>query len=393
MPSSTLTRFVPRGLRGLEAAVHAAWLRGVVKLFAHDGGPLPGWDSHPERLLFIRYDRVGDMVLCTGVLRAIARAYPGMLIDVLTTPGNAAVLSHLPFVDQVIVHERRRWRDYPALFARLAERRYDVAVDGLVLRPSVNSYTTLLMLASRARWRIGSAGRPHDHIYNVRVAPPLDVHREHHVDHLARLAGPLGLDVHDADWRPTLAVTTLERNAAQARWRSVAGFAPRILVNISAGQACRRWPDDHFAVVLRELRLRAPEARLVVAALEGDFQSASYLAGSVGGMAIAPTLRELFALVAEADLVITPDTGVTHIAAAFARPTLALLRRRTEYEMWVPYRAPSVNVFGPTEESLTDLPASDVVDALDEALSLVPRGHRDDIGDLVLSPRAAAGAA
>jgi hypothetical protein len=106
VPSSSLTRVVPRTLRALESAVHAAWLRATVALFAQDGGPLSGWDARPDRLLFIRYDRVGDMVLCTGVLRALARAYPGMLLDVLTTPGNAAVLSHLPFVDQVITHER-----------------------------------------------------------------------------------------------------------------------------------------------------------------------------------------------------------------------------------------------------------------------------------------------
>src|SRR5262249_55725225 len=137
-----LTRFVPRKLRALEAAVHAAWLRGLVALFARDGGPVVARDQHPDRILFIRYDRVGDMVLCTGILRALSRAYPHMLIDVLTTPSNAPVLAHLPFVSDVIVHERRRWSTYPALFARLAARRYDAVIDGLILRPSVNSYTT-----------------------------------------------------------------------------------------------------------------------------------------------------------------------------------------------------------------------------------------------------------
>jgi ADP-heptose:LPS heptosyltransferase len=365
-----LTRFVPRSARRLEAAVHAAWLHGLVKLFARDGGPMLGWDARPERVLFIRYDRVGDMVLCTGVLRVLAQAYPGMLIDVLTTPSNAAVLEHLPFVDQVILHERRRRRDYPALFARLGRRRYDAVIDGLVIRPSVNSYTTMLMLAARAKWRIGSAGRPHDQVYNVRVAPPADIHQEHHVSHLARLAGPFGIGLTDADWRPTLVVSTAERDAAQAHWKTPAGYGLRVFMNISAGQACRRWPDAHFAALLRELRARAPAARVIVSGLDQDFASVAALAGSIGGLAIAPTLRELFALVAESDLVVTPDTAVTHIAAAFTRPTLALLRRREEYEMWVPYRTPGVNVFGPTEASLADLEPERAIDALDEALAV-----------------------
>src|SRR5262252_1338955 len=122
---NALTRFVPRKLRALEAAVHAAWLRVMVALLSVDDGEVSpdSWTIHPSRILFIRYDRVGDMVLCTGLLRALSAAYPRMTIDVLTTPTNAPVLEHLPFVGDVLVHERRRWRDYPALFARLASCR------------------------------------------------------------------------------------------------------------------------------------------------------------------------------------------------------------------------------------------------------------------------------
>lgn len=364
----TLTRLIPRRLRDLEAAVHAAWLRGLVGALAPRGGALPDWDAAPRRALFIRYDRVGDMVLCTGILRAIAAAHPRVKLDVLTTPANADVLRELPFVDRVILHERKRRRDYPGLFARLAARRYDAVIDGLVIRPSVNSYTTLLMVASRAPWRIGSGGRPHDHVYNVPIQPPADPFGEHHVEHLARLAEPFGLGRADADWRPTLVLTPAEREAAQARWHATPGLGPRVLVNISAAQTCRRWPDDHFAVVLAELRERLPDGRIMVVALEQDLASAARLAGSVNGVMAIPMLRDLFALVAEADLVITPDTGLAHIASAFTRPTLALMRRRAEYEMWAPYRTPGVNVFGPTEASLADLTPAPVVAALDEAL-------------------------
>lgn len=375
-PSRTLTRFVPRALRSLEAAVHSIWLRGMVRALSRHGGPLPDWDAQPRRLLFIRYDRVGDMVLCTGILRAIAAAHPRLAIDVLTTPANADVLAHLPFVNRLILHERRRKRDYPRLFRRLASRRYDAVIDGLVIRPSVNSYTTLLMLASRARWRIGSAGRPHDAVYNVPVRPPNDEYREHHVDHLARLARPFGLGPTDADWRPVLVLTAEEREAAQARWHAAPGYGARILLNISAAQPCRRWPDESFATMLPELRARARDARVVIAALEQDTASAARLAASIGGATVVPSLRELFALVATSDLVITPDTGVTHIAAAFERPTLALMRRREEYERWVPYRTPGVNVFGPTEALLSDLPVADVVRALNSALAIAGVGER-----------------
>ena len=141
-------------------------------------------------------------------------------------------------------------------------------------------------------------------------------------------------------------------------------------MNISAAQACRRWPDESFAPTLAELRARARDARIVIVGLEQDRASVARLAASIGGSTVIPALRELFALVATCNLVVTPDTGVTHIAAAFERPTLALMRRRKEYERWVPYRTPGVNVFGPTETQLSDLPVAAVVIALDSALAI-----------------------
>jgi ADP-heptose:LPS heptosyltransferase len=304
------------------------------------------------------------MVLCTGILRAIAEAHRGLTIDVLTLPSNAPALEHLSFVNEVILHERGKHRSFLSVARQIGRPGYDAVIDGLVWRPSVNSYTTRLMIASRARWRIGSAGRPNDFGYNVPIAPPPSRYAEHHVDHLARLAAPFGLGPEDADWRPTIVLTSAEHRTAESTWRSTARPGRRVLVNLSAGHPERRWPDDRFAVLLTELRRREPTSSIVIVALPNEFTSAEILSSLVQATPQVPTVRKLFALVASADLVITPDTAVTHIASAFKRPTLALMRRRAEYDVWVPYRTPGWNVFGDDEVSLAGLPTERVVVAL-----------------------------
>jgi ADP-heptose:LPS heptosyltransferase len=141
-----------------------------------------------------------------------------------------------------------------------------------------------------------------------------------------------------------------------------------VLVNISAGHAERRWSDEGFAQLLVHLRRRAPNARVAVIALATERASAERLAALVHGVAITPSVRELFALVASADLVVTPDTAVSHIASAFVRPTLTLLRRRAEYHIWVPYRTPGRNIFGDDEATLAGLPVDRVIAGLDDLL-------------------------
>jgi len=364
MPHS-LTPLIPRAVRRIEPALRARWLRFALATMAGDGGALPDWSAQPYNLLFIRYDKLGDMIMCSGILRDIARAHPSMTIDVLTTPPNAPALENLPFVRDVILHERGRKPGLIALARRLKRNRYDVVIDGLVWRPSVSSYTTKLLIASRARWRIGSAGRPNEFVYNVPVTPPVTRHAEHHIDHLARLASPFGLGAADGDWRPVIALTTSERRAAEFRWRAVDATGPRVVVNLSAGHPERRWPDDRFARLLVHLRRRVPNAAIVVVGLAAERDSVERLAALVHATPVVPSVRELFALVASADLVVTPDTAVAHVASAFVRPTLTLLRRRAEYHIWVPYRTPGRNVFGDEELTLEGLPADRVIAALD----------------------------
>ncbi|HEY2377045.1 MAG TPA: glycosyltransferase family 9 protein [Gemmatimonadaceae bacterium] len=363
----TLTRLLPTPIRRIEPALRASWLRLLLRVLGREGGPLPDWSRGPYNLLFIRHDKLGDMIMCSGVLREIVRAHPGIRIDVLTTPANAPALEHLPFVRDVILHERGKGQSLLSLARRLEQSRYDVVIDGLVWRPSVSSYTSKLMLASRARWRVGSAGRPNDFMYNVPLTPPAHRWAEHHVDHLARLASPFGI-ARAVDCRPEIALTASECAAAEWRWDAVPGSGARVLVNLSAGNAERRWGDEQFAQALAHLRRRVPNAAIAIIALPSDRASADRLASLVHGVAITPTVRELFGLVASADLIITPDTAVSHVASAFVRPTLTLLRRRAEYHIWVPYRTPGRNVFGDEEATLANLPVDRVIAGLDELL-------------------------
>jgi ADP-heptose:LPS heptosyltransferase len=383
-----LTPLIPRAIRRIEPALRARWLRFALATMAGDGGPLPEWSAQPHNLLFIRYDKLGDMIMCSGILREIARAHPSITIDVLTTPPNAPALENLSFVRDVILHERGKKPGLLALARRLKQGRYDAVIDGLVWRPSVSSYTTKLMIASRARWRIGSAGRPNDCAYNVPVAPPATRYSEHHVDHLARLASPFGLGAADGDWRPVIALTTSERRAAEFRWRAIDAEGPRILVNLSAGHPERRWPDDRFSRLLVHLRRRVPNAAIVVLGLAAERSSVERLAALAHATPVIPGVRELFALVGSADLVVTPDTAVAHVASAFALPTLTLLRRRAEYHIWVPYRTPGRNVFGDEELTIEGLPVERVIAALDSFIDEFVPDARDIVRPLV---RASAG--
>ena len=118
--------------------------------------------------------------------------------------------------------------------------------------------------------------------------------------------------------------------------------------------------------MLRRLRERLPAANVEVLGMPADLAVAQRLAVSVGGSAPLLGLEDAIASVATSDLVLTPDTAVSHIASAFQRPTLALMRK--DQERLVPYRTPGRNVFGTDANKLSALESRPVLAALDDLI-------------------------
>src|ERR1043165_3195903 len=161
----------------------------------------PDWSSKPHRVLFLRHDRAGDMILSTGVMRAIARSHPTIVMDVLASPANAAILDAADYVHDVIVFDKKRLGRYLSTLVRLRRANYDAVIDCMVTAPSVT--TLLLVLASGARWRVGIAGRGNDAAFNVTV-PAETKPNAHMVDLLAALAPAFGVSATSVERRPVL---------------------------------------------------------------------------------------------------------------------------------------------------------------------------------------------
>lgn len=314
-------------LKRLELAWRAFWIRVLVRAMRQPARAQkrPAWGTRPYRVLFLRHDRAGDMILSTGVMRAIAESHPGITLDVLASPANAAILSASDFVHDVIVFDKKRLSTYWRLMRDLRRRRCDVVIDCMVTAPSLT--TLLLIWASGARWRAGIAGRGNDAAFNITVAPETrpDAHM---VDHLAALAPAFGIQLDQSARAPVLALSDAERARATQHWNDAgASEAIRVLVNVSAGTAARAWPEDRYAAIMRHIRAigtRQP-VRFIVIGAPAEADRADAVARAGGGTYVKTgSLREALALVATADFVFTPDTSIAHAAAAFRRPCVAM---------------------------------------------------------------------
>jgi ADP-heptose:LPS heptosyltransferase len=348
-------------LPSIEAGIRSAFSWTLVRLFA---GPtrveIPDWQARPYRILFIRDDGIGDLMVTMELLRAITEVSPHITLDLVCSPSNAAFGRSLPFINEVIVHKREFLLKAIPTWRRLRRNRYDVVVDGRVAIANVNKQTLCLMLSTGARWRIGIAGRRNDRVYSVPVLLP---EIRHWIDAIVALGRPFGIAADSRDWRAKLPLSDAERAAADATWSRAGTGRPRILVNFFSASDDRQWPVEQFGELLRAIRTRVPGATILVPTMPRGDAGASRLAASAGAAAVPLSLAEVTGVTATADLVISPDTAVTVIASAFRVPILALMRKNTG--QWEPYRMTGRIAFSDDPRSLRALPTERVIAAFD----------------------------
>jgi ADP-heptose:LPS heptosyltransferase len=312
-------------LKGLERWLKRVVTRVIAAFLPSDArGERPDWRERPYRVLFLRHDRIGDMILSTGILRAIAEAYPTIKLDVLASPLNAPVLKHEKYVNDVVVFDRKAPLTFPSAFAGLRKRRYDAVIDCMVTAPSLT--TLLLMLASGARYRIGVASG-NDFAYTLPVPPRKTA--DHIVDKLGALVTAFGLQPTGVDLRPRIQLTAEERARGERAWvgetEHRAPMGTRLLVNISAGRAHHHWPDERFVAVINAARAHAPNAEIVIVSSPGDRGRAVGIAAEAGARLVEDEgIRDAMAIVSAADVVFTPDTSISHVCSAFDKPAVVL---------------------------------------------------------------------
>ena len=309
-----------------------------------------------ERILAIRLDKLGDVLMTTPALSAIRETVPGARITLLTSPCGAALGPHLPFVDECIAFEapwvRHDAQDEGAgtstaaewrLLQRLADGRFDAAI----------VFTTCTQSALPAALLCRQAGIPlrlahcRENPYRLLsdwLADPdvIGDGTRHEVDRQLALVGSVGFVT--GDTRLRFAVRAEDRQEA-ARALAAAGVdsrQPYVLVHPGAGSAARRYPPDRFGRAAASLhRITGVPAIFTGSAEEEGTVDAARRAMGVAPVSLAGklSLGGLGALIDGADLLLSNNPGPAHMAAALGTPVVDLYALTHPQE--TPWRVPA----------------------------------------------------
>ena len=277
------------------------------------------------RILVVRTDRIGDVLLSTPVLSVLREQHADCRIAMLVSPYAADAVEGHPALDEVIIDEQSGRHRGPTGFFRLVGdlrgRRFDAV---LVLHP-----TARLALACRLAGipvRIGTGYRAYGFLFNRKVYEHRKDARKHEVEYNLAMARALFDGAGEA--APQIHVSEAARRAVEERkrrWRVVPGD-PLVLLHPGSGGSARNWPAECFAELAA--RLSRGGVRVVVTGSADERDLVERVAGSLPESVIRVAgeldIRELAALLQTSTLCVTNSTGPLHVAAAVGTPAVAL---------------------------------------------------------------------
>jgi len=306
--------------------------------------PLSPATFHPRRILVIRLDLIGDLVLSLTAVRALKCTYPAAQIDLLAIPASAKVAQFDPNLSEIITYDPNIWRRPKALFQpknwraagqirrQLRARHYDLAVSVYA------NWAAVIAVLSGAKRRVGYASEGYPGFMTdsipggipgrLRHRSPLD--NKHEVDYCLALAQAAGATITPADRIPRLYVD--EQTCQEVEQLLLhEGFQPHkpliaCHINSNNGQS-KRWPIPYWATLIDRL-IREEGAQVVLTGAPGDLPQIENVTHRLSkqpiNLAGKTSLTQLAALLQRADLLISGDSGPLHMGVACGTPIVGI---------------------------------------------------------------------
>jgi heptosyltransferase-2 len=277
--------------------------------------------SHISKILVRPPNWIGDAVMSTPALGALRAAFPSSEIVLAANPAICELMRPHLFCDRVIVYDKKGphkgigglWK----LCRLLARERFDLAV---LFQNAIEAAIIARLAGIRTRAGYSTDGRAILLTHPVRVSK--EARRLHQTQYYLNMLAGLGIPPVGQELR--LQCTAEEKSTAggvlgQGRWAAINPGA--------AYGSAKRWPAERFAQVADALASDFGFKLLLVGG-QGEASIGSEIEAAMRSKPLnlvgRTSVRQLMALLASVDLVITNDSGPMHVAAAFDRPIVAL---------------------------------------------------------------------
>lgn len=295
-------------------------------------------NNNQLRILILRPDRIGDVVLSTPIPREIKKFYPDSYIGVLLREYTKDIYVNNPNVDQIIIDLEKK--DIISKIQLIKEIRSNNFTHAFMLLPTERM--NWILFFSGIKYRIGVGHKFYQFVTNTKsVYRRKYIPLRHEADYCMDMARKIGVNSDNLDTE--IHLSNEEKVFVESLKEKFKGEKKYLIgIHTTSGNSAPNWRPNHYTELIQMLL---------------DLQSVSVLITdikipnevyNIKDVIYPPikSLRDLIHIISSLDLLISSSTGPAHIAAALKVPTLT---------MFCPLPACSPELWSPKGNNATNI--------------------------------------
>jgi ADP-heptose:LPS heptosyltransferase len=323
-----------------------------------------------QKILIVQVGRIGDLILMTAMFKALKEKNPNYEIHLLAGRHNYHFAAEHPLIDKVYVHSKKILSTIKLLY-HLRKEKYDFWID-----PKDHHSRESYFFAgfAKAKFKIGYNPPNRRPVFDLAVKSQAEHYHIHVAERNLRALNFFNLE--NADPRPVLFLNQ-KAEADLKSFLSKHSISNYYCAHISASRDIRYWPQKNWIAFLTEIS--GDGQQLIIICDPRDEGLAEEIVKKTPGAKYYATksIVEVFSVIRHSGLVISPDTSIVHIAAAFDRPLLGLYSNHEwNYKKFHPLSAHYRMVISPGPEALVkDIPLDLVLKSYKELSGEITRNR------------------
>jgi len=302
-----------------------------------------------RRILVIELLYIGDVIVITPALRALKKKFPGAKIDVILRPSMKDVLSGNPNIDKILTYDKKDFdKDFDYIIKEL-ENSYDLAV---LFHPGIdigNYKISKLLKKAKIPFRIGCTKvgffEGKGFFMHRKTKPTFKL--KHKIEDNLDVIRTIGIDTKDKNLDIYTTKESKQYINSLFKKEKITKKDFTVAIHASPQHKTHEWSIRKFANVADEL-VKKYKAKIIFTGTQKDEKYndliIEFMEEKAINLAGKTDIKQFFAAIKRANLVISVDTSAMHIAAAFEKPTIALFGAGNP-KIWRPYCDNSIVIF------------------------------------------------
>ncbi len=323
-------------------------------------------DLNNTKVLVVRIDKIGSILLATAFMHAFKKHYPHAQIDMLLAKNQAQVMKYSEDIDNLYTYDKKDWLGFVSTVLQLRKNTYDYIIVMSHLSKTASNIVRFIP-AQKARICIAKI-KPFFHsLYKYNVELPSNPIMQNYYEELAIR---LGFTIESS--KPLLPFNPEDAKHMDTQFPKI--NAKRIIFfigNLDLKKDAHRWQAPKYAQLLLKTKKyfedNKIDAEIILMAGLRDvplFEDFKDIPKDMYKSYVGKSIHETAALLEKTDLLVCGSTGPAHMAAAVNCPVMSIVSP-LDFKHWKPYGDTNFAVIA-KENSVLNISVEDAYSVLEE---------------------------